>query len=420
MSRFLGLHRAFVSTTLIACCCGLSGCSTLGPATIESSRTSYNDVVQETAKQQTLLNLLRVRDGQQPNFIDVTEVDAGYSLAHTTSGTAGGIGATLIGSVTGGVTYTDAPTIRYQPLTGNALIQQVSVPLTTASLANLYDSDFPLLQLLVFGVDNISPGYEQYWTVVNTLAALDDYGAIVLAAPFSDQLVVYLQPNHADRTDDKCFGAKSGSFTDQQRISVIRSLWSRLLRIYGIAGGDAITLGTLASQAKKGSAVPSQLPLLHTRSALGVLKNLTESDEAVGDASPVRIAVDSPENLAPLRSAKRECTATFYIDNRSVNYRASVASPFTADVRSSNLSDDFYLNERALDSVRRYILVDETAEPLANSYTTVQFRGKWYSIEDDDKISKRNLSLISEIATIQAIPNNTPTLVSSINVGAPR
>ena len=72
----------------------LSACSIVGPASIDHGRTSYNEVIEDTSRQQALLNVVRVSKGESPLFIDVTEVDAATSAGGTL-----GSGVTGLGSI---------------------------------------------------------------------------------------------------------------------------------------------------------------------------------------------------------------------------------------------------------------------------------------------------------------------------------
>ncbi len=72
----------------------LSSCSVIGPASIDHGRTSYNEVIEDTSRQQALLNVVRVSNGESPLFMDVTEVDAATSAGGTLGSGATGLGST--------------------------------------------------------------------------------------------------------------------------------------------------------------------------------------------------------------------------------------------------------------------------------------------------------------------------------------
>ncbi|MGO9683412.1 MAG: hypothetical protein ACLPTZ_12650, partial [Beijerinckiaceae bacterium] len=178
----------------------LNACSTVGPASIDQGRTSYNQVIQDTSAQQTLLNIIRVRKSETPLFMDVTEVDAATTFQTAISGGPSLLGATpnvkstsagtingAVGFITGGAQYQEAPTVRYQPLSGQALVAQVSTPMTAEALANLFSSDWPLAAVLSFSIDRLTPNFLDYEQALNAIIHLDHYGAIIITATPSSE-----------------------------------------------------------------------------------------------------------------------------------------------------------------------------------------------------------------------------------------
>jgi hypothetical protein len=329
---------------------GLTGCQILGPFSISQGRSSYNKVIEETSKEQVFLNVVRVHDHAPTFFMDVSEVDAqvlaqgsvtgGRANLGAHAGTSGGTLAGSTGSVLGSFEYQEAPIIRYLPLQGQPLVQQIATPITVDSISNLSDSNWPLASILTFAANNLTLGYEDYFPALNAIVELDEYGALVLAPRKSDwtsradggtsksaeqksdrttradrggapptgpndALVLYLEPDHPLAPDGNFAAAKER----------ILQLWKRLLRIYegtqppaaGVDYPKQAASGTVEQQlhdlrnwielraapippppsrppTEKEPVIPppsttryNLAPLLRTRSALGILKIATES-----------------------------------------------------------------------------------------------------------------------------------------------
>jgi hypothetical protein len=167
------------------------GCKSFGPDAVWEERPSYNEAIHETAKEQTFLNIIRVRHHDTTFFMDVSEVDASLQIQGqgTTGlsfpqalGMGGGYYAGHDYTIGGSLQFQESPTIRFQPLTGAALIAQVASPITVDSLASLYDSDWPIGPLLDLATDRIAPRLEDNYPALNAIMELDSYGALVLAA----------------------------------------------------------------------------------------------------------------------------------------------------------------------------------------------------------------------------------------------
>jgi hypothetical protein len=167
----------------------------VGPNALSHGRPDYNDAIERTSAEQVLQNIVRVLSNEPPLFMDVSEVDAQLTFNSQLTGGEGGIGGKSGGGASGAVSgvsatgnvsatlqYAEQPTIRYVPLQGQALIQQITTPIDVDSLAKLFDSDWPLIAVLDLATDRVAPRYEDSYSALNAIAALDQYGALVLAA----------------------------------------------------------------------------------------------------------------------------------------------------------------------------------------------------------------------------------------------
>ena len=56
------------------------GCNSIGPRALRQSRPDYNEVIEETNKNQNFLNLVRAREHEPTLFMDVSEVDVGLQF----------------------------------------------------------------------------------------------------------------------------------------------------------------------------------------------------------------------------------------------------------------------------------------------------------------------------------------------------
>lgn len=146
----------------------VTGCAHIGPKTIPVDRFDYSTAVADSWKQQTLLNIVKMRYMDLPVFVDVSSIVSGYSLQ-----TGVNVGGTVSSSkavqgdfATAGAQaiYTDRPTITYTPLTGEKFLHGLLAPIDPKNiffmLQSGYAADFilPLTVESLNGVRNRSVG----------------------------------------------------------------------------------------------------------------------------------------------------------------------------------------------------------------------------------------------------------------------
>src|SRR6188472_386662 len=123
--RVVGRRSHYLAATKLGLClvaaAMFAGCAHLGPTTVAADRFDYSTAIADSWKQQTLLNIVKLRYMDLPVFVDVASIVAGYSLQ--TGVTVGGVVSSEhavqgnYGSIGGQGIYTDRPTITYVPMT---------------------------------------------------------------------------------------------------------------------------------------------------------------------------------------------------------------------------------------------------------------------------------------------------------------
>lgn len=118
----------------------VSGCATLGPATLARDRFEYSTSIADSWQKMMLLNIVKLRYGDTPIFLETssivnqylfeTELNAGADLR------SGGLLGDSV-SVGGRGKYADRPTITYVPLTGQKFSQSLMTPIPPHALFGL-------------------------------------------------------------------------------------------------------------------------------------------------------------------------------------------------------------------------------------------------------------------------------------------
>jgi hypothetical protein len=158
--RRLPAFLAAAATALVA-----GGCSSIGPATVSRDRSDYGAALGDSWKQQTLLNIVKVRYGDFPIFMEISQVIAGYQVQTTAAAgfsaqnyitsSVGGPPA-IAGTAAVGATYIDRPTVIYAPLTGNDFIKTLMRPIPPSAVLFLLQSSYPATLILPVAVDSIN------------------------------------------------------------------------------------------------------------------------------------------------------------------------------------------------------------------------------------------------------------------------
>jgi len=99
----------------------LPGCAARGPQTVPADAFNYSAAISESRSNQMLLNIVRARYTQVPNFLTVSSVIAGYTYQGNLGVSAQAGGGQLNENFVSGsanLGYIERPTITYTPLQG--------------------------------------------------------------------------------------------------------------------------------------------------------------------------------------------------------------------------------------------------------------------------------------------------------------
>jgi hypothetical protein len=344
------MRRAFLVPAALAALL-LAGCAAqIGPRTIPRARFDYGEALARSWNEQLLLNLVRLRYRDTPQFLDVGSVVTHFTLAagagaEATVGEEGDFAEATAGA---NAAYAEEPTITYSPLQGNDFVARLLAPVSPANLVLLSQSGWSIERLLLCCVQKINglrnatgaagptpdyaPPYEEFQRVAKLLRSLQIAGVIEAEMdPESQALMITL-------ADDP------GPLAEEVR---------QVRELLGLPEGTASFPVTSGLRKRK----PGEIAMAG-RSLLSVLFFLSQ-------------AVEVPEQH------EREGRVTVTLQADKTRFDWTLATGGLLRVRTS-------------------------PTPPADAAVRVRYRGHWFYIADTDLHSKTTFSLLTYLFSLKS------------------
>lgn len=311
-----------------------AGCASIGPPSVPRDRIDYAGAIADSWREQTLLNIVKLRYFDAPAFLEISSVIGSYTVQ-------GGVNAQnrVYGSSststsreplsTLGISgsYVDHPTITYVPVTGKKYIDSLLRPIPPQAVFAMIQGGHPADFILSLSVEAINGIYNsssgllharpedpRFARVIEALRRIQDAGALEIRTERRDRQEVTLL----------AFRSDAGPETDGD-IQLVREMLGigpqvKELRVdFGAAPGkgDQITLLT-RSMLKVLANISSGVDVPKEDLAEG---RATVPPPAGGASRPFAIARIHSGNARPLDAyvAARYRDHWFWIDDRDLN-----------------------------------------------------------------------------------------------------
>lgn len=320
----------------------LGGCAgKFGPNTVEPARFNYNQAIHRSVHEQMLINIVRHRYNEAPYFLGIGTVVSQYSLGASvgTSGSVSNAAQYTVGG-TGGVNYTESPTITYRPMEDAEFAERLLLPVSPSILVMLSHSGWQLEDLMqlcvqrINGLSNIPVAnvqhpdalarYRLFEQVTQLFRELQSYGAVGQRVQTDENKKEPLYVLYFEQSDDPAI---------QERIQKAKSLLGLdpKLDVFPVkstfSGGQAsnsIALETRSMQGiigflSRGVQIP---PADHDRvvHSATVEELQADFDAIYGDVFVVRHASQRPRDAFV---AVRHRDTWFYIDDRDTRSKTT-------------------------------------------------------------------------------------------------
>ena len=196
----------------------LAGCASVSPTHLTTDRMDYGQVVAESWKQQTLINVVRLRYADAPVFLDVASI----INSHTVGGNAGAQAALTSGStpdafgLSGSGAWSNTPTVTYQPLLGDRFTRSLLKPIPPAAVFQLLqggwsaDLVFPTVVASINGLRNASvgassdAGFDELTGAISRIQRAGNIGIEVEPRKDGEEILLVLRrPGTGDEPSDE-------------------------------------------------------------------------------------------------------------------------------------------------------------------------------------------------------------------------
>ena len=307
----------------------VAGCANVSPARVTTDRMDYGEVIAESWKRQTLLNVVRLRYADAPVFLDVASVINSYSV--TGKGNVGFTQQTRpdpnLFAIGAEGSWSNTPTVTYQPLLGDRFTRSLLQPVPPVAIFQLLQGGWPAT--LVFR------------TVVGSVNGLRNASAGIAADPAFYELM--------------------------EALSRIQRAGNIGIRVEPGKGGDGVV--AVIRRAESGTELGEDSR--RVRQLLGLAEDASEFGIAYG------LVPRDRDEVAMLSRSMMEIMLQlgFGIDLPAAHTAAGRALPGQWQAG----------DEKA----RPLVHIRSGAEAPADAYAAVTYKGHWYWIDDTDIASKR-------------------------------
>jgi len=404
-----------VTIGVTAAILAMSGC-VLGPTALQVSRVRYNEVIQQTRKEQMLLNLVRLQYREEPLFLDVGSVATQFTFAESA-----GLGADINEGPTSfnpdslrlnvDVNLEEKPTITLAPLQGRDFVTRLLAPVQPEVILLMSRTGWRVDRVLrltvqsMNGLENAAsasgptpteaPPFKEFVRVTYLLRELQKEGMLEfgfepttsdVSTPVPAEKVGL--PDMADALS-KGYGLRQTE--DGRNLVLTQSSQSLVWRI-----------GPSAADSPEAKEIVALLGLKPGQSSYKVRLGVTNGKptEAAGQRGEITLTT-------------RSLLGTLFYLSQAIDVPAEHRRKGYVTTTVGEEGSEFAWTELIGDLLR----VHSSASKPSNAAVQVRFWGYWYYIDNADLSSKSTLAFLGQLLALQAGGAETVTPVLTLPVG---
>ena len=331
----------------------VSGCMNMGPKRMQEDRRLYAGAAAESWKYQALQNIVKLRYTDWPSFIEISQIATSYTFEQT-----GSAKATLRQPFRGDNDQLEAgwvgkmserPTVLYKPLTGEKFVNSMLTPIPPAAVLGLIQSGWAadqMFAMLVSSVNGINNVDLRYGEMSRAETGYADLLRLLSELQKQKALVVEIRQEKLDEKNVKSYaiiGFRKAMLDDETR--------EELAAVQKVLGLD---------------------PLL-------------DRYRVVWD-----VAIKDPDKLS--------------IQTRSI-LQVMVALSMYIDVPQSDIDEGRVVMMKPVPKtddtgLPELISIKSGEKQPPDAYVAIEYRDRWFWIEDTDVWSKRTFAYLSLLLTV--------------------
>jgi len=388
----------------------LSGCSTFGPQLVLDSHVEYNKAVEQVIQEELLLNIVRRRYYEAPQFVTVSSITTSMSTSAGVSGGAafGNQGTPTTGNIGGSFNWSDSPTVTITPRQGTEILGALTARMSVLTIAKMAQAGYRfdlLLALMAEGLTDVRgpetgvgtdfrPGDSEYIEVIQSVGRLIDKGQLKVGTfswndPYSD------------------ITHKREDITVDNQITAI-ALGGGRARFRSYDGGEtyyftdkydypAMWIDPEARTSSDGKRIIENLNLQPTP----FKRVWSFSANRVVEGTDFENVPDDP------RPEVRMQLRTFYSVLNLLAYGVNVPPKDEEENRvfTKALYEKAVSEGRAVDLSKKFVVNSSRGERPENAFVAVKHRGTWFYVDDRDYASKRFFNAVYDLFNMEIAPS---------------
>ncbi len=384
---------------IVLCLALLVGGCALGPQQLTSSRMAYNDAVQVTEQRELLLNIVRLRYLETPEFLAINGISSQFELDSSVmlGGEFDGDGDLALVQPQAQLSFAERPTITFTPQQGPEFTRQLIAPIGPETLYHLIEYGWGIERIFNLAVRQINAvgapigvarestggaGSSELRHIIGTLAQWQRQGHIALRLTQGYEPVSpRLSANQIAGTD-VVDAAKEG-----YRLQANDDGYVLARKMYRMT----LNLGDAFGRTPAWQELAHRLGLAPDRRSYAIDMASEQIQDDVQKADTLYLATRSPLGIMAHLAQGVAVPAIDLERHEVADAEASSRPPFT---------------------------IISSPEKPSNAYLGVQHRGHWFYLAGDDLESRRSLGALISLLRLELSAGGSQNLpVLTLPVG---